>query len=289
MRYTFIKSFFDRYYSVLILFYVCITFLIGCSGAVRQSSDIHIRSEFRLMAHRGGVVDGGRNPENSIAALDEAIKRGYSGVEIDIRQSKDGKLFLYHNRSFESDYDSKGSGEEMTWEEIQSLRPLKATSVPPVTLEEYCKHAQGKLQELMIDIKVREPSLDFYKEVERILEETGFLKSSYFIGHGKYFLGKGCKITMLMRERDDFFEKYGDKTKDYYFLFAGVDEINGKIIRWCKDNEIKIIAHINLPFQKDFNLKQNISDAGKNVKWLIDCGVVDYQIDSDYDIFFREE
>ena len=265
-----------------------IALLIIASSQLNVFAQVHIKPEFRLMAHRGGVVDGGRNPENSIAALDEAIKRGYTGAEIDIRQSKDGKLFLYHNRTFESDYDSKGSGEEMTWEEIQSLRPLKDTSVPPVSLEDYCKHARGKLQELMIDIKVREPSLEFYREVERILEETGFLKSSYFIGHGGYFLGKGCKITMLMRERDDFFEKYGDKTKDYYFLFAGVDEINGKMIRWCKDNGVKIIAHINLPYQKDFDVVQNMSDAGKNVKWLIECGVVDYQIDSDYDIFFRE-
>lgn len=65
------------------------------------------------------------NPENSIAALDAAIARGYTGVEIDVHQSKDGVLYLYHNRNFSSDFHSDGIGAEMTWAEIQALRPKK--------------------------------------------------------------------------------------------------------------------------------------------------------------------
>lgn len=240
------------------------------------------------MAHRGGVVDSGKNPENSLAALDEAIRRGYTGAEIDVRQSKDGKLFLYHNASFERDYDSKGKGAEMTWAEIQQLRPLKEGVRPPVTMEEYCRHAQGKLQDLMIDIKVREPSPEFIAGIERILTETGFMGNSYFIGYGEYFLGKGgCKITMLMREKDAFFEKYGDKTKDVYFLFAGVDELNGRTIKWAQDNGIQIMACANLPFRGEPQ-PDNIPNAGRNIQWLAEWGIVDYQIDSNYDIFFRE-
>lgn len=265
---------------------------LGYTLSVARATDgkagernVCIRPGVQLIAHRGGVVDHERRMENSLAALDEAIRRGYSGVEIDVRQSKDGKLFLYHNQSFERDYDTRGKGAEMTWAEIQALHPVKEGTKPPVSMEEYCRHAEGKLKELMIDIKLDKPSLAFYQEVERILRETGFLTSSYFIGHGEYFRGKGPLITMLMREIDEFTRMYGEKTKEYYFLFAGVDEINGKTIKWAKDNGIRIMCCENLPWRG--MEEDNLPNAGRNINWLIAWGVVQYQIDSDYDVFFR--
>jgi len=252
-----------------------------------QNDDIRIQPQFRLIAHRGGVVDRGKNPENSIAALDEAISRGYTGTEIDVRQSKDGVLFLLHDRTFARYYDSNEDGANMTWEEIQSLHPLKEGIKPPVTMEAYCHHAKGKLKELMIDIKIDQPSLEFYQKLEAILQETGFLHASYFIGHGEYFRGKGPLITMLIREIDEFTKEYGEKTKDYYFLFAGVDEINGRTVKWAQDNGIYIMCCANLPFRGDVP-PDNILNAGRNIKWLTEWNVICYQIDSDYDIFFRQ-
>lgn len=279
-----------RRYCLILL--SCVLSLGNCLAAnpvttcKQKNNKSCIQPQFHLIAHRGGVVDGGKNLENSIAALDEAVKRGYTGTEIDVRQSKDGKLFLYHNASFARDYDSEGKGADMNWEEIQALRPLKKGMQPPVLMEEYCNYAEGKLKELMIDIKINEPTPEFYQEVERILKETGFLHSSYFIGHGEYFKGKGPLITMLISEKDDFLKKYGETTKDYYFLFAGVDEINGKTIKWAQDNGIKVMCCANLPFRGNVDF-DNLPNAGRNIRWLTEWNVVNYQIDSDYDIFFR--
>lgn len=277
------KRFFVIALSWLLLGGIQAADFVNMSG----EKEVRIHPKFHLIAHRGGVVEG-KNLENSIAALDEAIKRGYTGVEIDVRQSKDGKLFLYHNRTFERDYESQGRGADMTWKEIQELCPLKEGAKAPVSMEEYCKYAQGKIKELMIDIKIDKPSLSFYQELERILRETGFLNSSYFIGHGEYFRGKGPLITMLMREIDDFSKLYGEKTKDYFFLFAGVDEINGRTIKWAKDHHILIMCCENLPWKKEVE-PDNFPNAGRNIEWLINSGVVNYQIDSDYDIFFRDK
>ncbi|WP_297909418.1 glycerophosphodiester phosphodiesterase family protein [uncultured Parabacteroides sp.] len=257
--------------------------LLLFSVTASRASDID--RQYHLLAHRGGVTESGIHPENSLAALDAAIERGYSGVEIDVRQSKDGKLFLYHNRTFERDYDSKARAEDLTWAEIQRLRPLREDGKVPVSMEEYCNYCKGKLSELMIDIKVDKPSLAFYQEVERILTETGFLESSYFIGHGEYFLGK-AKITMLIREKDEFFKKYGDKTKDYYFLFAGIDEINSRLIQWCEKEGIQIMACVNRPYREPLT-PENIENAGKDLEWLKSWGVKYFQIDSDYDRPFR--
>ena len=268
------------------ILFILVCMLSACNSAT--DNEIRIQPQYNLIAHRGGVIDRGEFQENSIAALDEAIRRGYAGVEIDICQSKDGKVFLYHDRTFIRYFDSDATTSDLTWEEIQALRPLKEGIMPPVSMEEYCNHAKGKIKEIMLDIKIREPSLEFYQEVERILTETGFLHSSYSIGHGGYFRGKGTLITMLMREMDEFFQEHGDKTKDYYFLFAGVDEINGRTIKWAQDNGIKIMACANLPFRGEVP-PDNIPNAGKNIKWLNDWGVTTYQIDSDYDIFFRTD
>ncbi|WP_455627695.1 glycerophosphodiester phosphodiesterase [Parabacteroides chinchillae] len=254
---------------------------------ISEVNGSNIDRKYRLIAHRGGVTENGLYPENSIGALDEAIKRGYTGVEIDVRQSKDGKLFLYHNRTFEQDYDSKATGSELTWAEIQALRPLKRKTNTIVSMEDYCNHCKGKIEELMIDIKIDKPSLEFYQELERILSQTGYLKSSYFIGHGNYFKGKSY-ITMLIREKDEFFKADGEKTKDYYFLFAGIDELNSRIIQWCKKNNIKIMACVNRPYRVAMN-NDNLLDAKKDIEWLQKWGVVDYQIDTDYDLFFRED
>lgn len=270
----------------IVCFYLLL--ILTVFQCIRAEELIKINPDFKLIAHRGGVTDNGKYPENSIAALDEAVRRGYTGAEIDIRESKDGVLYLYHNKTFEKDYDSKASGDDLTWTEIQQLHPLRTGGKAPVSLKAYCSYAKGKLQDLMIDIKVREPSLQFYQNLEQILDETGFLNSSYFIGHGDYFRGKGPLITMLLKEKDDFFEKYGEMTKEYYFLFAGVDEINGRVIKWCKDNGIKVIACANLPFKGEPE-PDNFPNAARNIRWLTDWGVIDYQIDSVYDIFFRGE
>lgn len=248
-------------------------------------SEGKIVSSYHLIGHRGGVTENGVHPENSLAALDEAVERGYSGVEIDIQESKDGVLFLYHYDRLSREYDTEARCADLTWKEIRQLRPLREDGKAPVSVEAYCRYAQGKISDLMLDIKPDHPSQAFYRELERILGETGFLKNAYFIGHGDYFRGKG-KITMLIREREAFFEKYGDQTKDYYFLFAGIDEINSRLIRWCNEQGIQVMACVNRPWREPLSEK-NLEEAAKDLEWLKSWGVKYYQIDSDYDRPFR--
>ena len=242
---------------------------------------------YHLLGHRGGVTEEGKHPENSLAALDEAVERGYSGVEIDIRESKDGVLFLYHYATLERDYDTKARCADLTWAEIQKLRPLRPDGKAPVSVEEYCRYAQGKIKEIMLDIKLDNPSEAFYEKLENILRETGFLDHSYSIGHGEHFLGTGCKITMLVREREEFFKKYGERTKELYFLFAGIDELNSRLLRWCAEQGIQVMACVNRPWREPVT-PQNIEEATRDWEGLKSWGVPYYQIDSDYDRPFRE-
>lgn len=226
-----------------------------------------IAPHYHLLGHRGGVTEQAMHPENSLAALDEAVKRGYSGVEIDIRESKDGVPFLYHNSTFERDYDTKARCSDLTWEEIQQLQPLRKDGKAPVSFEHYCHYAQGKIQEIMLDIKLDHPSKTFYEKIENTLRETGFLEHSYSIGHGEHFLGTGCKITMLIREREEFFQKNGTRTHELYFLFAKIDELNSRLLRWCTEQGIQVIACVNRPWREPISEK-NKEEVNRDLEWL---------------------
>ncbi len=261
-------------YSYFILLIVLST---GCCP--KSSNDNgQAASKIEITGHRGGVTEG-IHPENSRAALDEALKRGYSRVEIDVRQSCDSVLFLCHDRTFKRYYGVDKSGEKMNWSEIQSLKSDTGTP-PPLSLEEYCRYCTGKVT-LMVDIKEDEPSQRFYRELERILSENNLLQSAYFIGHGDYFRGK-ARITMLASEVDEFYKTWGDKTAEYYFLFDLGNRINSRTIKWCQRKNIPVVIAIN---KFHYIEEDDIQGAGRDIRWLLECGVTEFQIDSQYDQF----
>jgi len=48
-----------------------------------------------VLAHRGVVTD--TIPENSLASLEETIRRGYTHIEVDVRPTKDGHAVVLHD------------------------------------------------------------------------------------------------------------------------------------------------------------------------------------------------
>lgn len=69
-----------------------------------------------IMAHRGS---SGEAPENTKVAIAKAIEQGAKVIEFDVRQTQDGVLVLFHDKTFERFTGSKGSVEDQTWEQIK--------------------------------------------------------------------------------------------------------------------------------------------------------------------------
>jgi len=65
-----------------------ITSLYGQSTALMKKLD---QKSLHVAAHRGAHL---KQPENSIAAIKEAIRLGASVVEVDVRATKDGVLVV---------------------------------------------------------------------------------------------------------------------------------------------------------------------------------------------------
>jgi glycerophosphoryl diester phosphodiesterase len=112
---------------------------------------LHPRNERVLVAaHRGAWTWA---PENSLAAIDEAIAHGADIVECDVRATRDGVLVLMHDGTVDRMTDRLGRLEDMSWSELRRAR-LKAraggadaplTSSRPPTLSEALECARGRI------------------------------------------------------------------------------------------------------------------------------------------------
>ena len=120
--------------------------------------------------HRGGPVPG--LPENSIEAMDNALKYGYGFMEVDVAQLKDDILILMHDDTLDRTTTRTGSFKTKTWPEIESLHLKdnngKVTTATIPTLRDTLLWARGKTI-LTLDIK-RGTN---FKKVAALVEETG--------------------------------------------------------------------------------------------------------------------
>ena len=72
-----------------------------------------------LAAHRGGPDRG--YPENALETLQHALNSGIPMMEIDVAESRDGVLFLMHDRSLTRTTTGSGAVADTDWAEIETL------------------------------------------------------------------------------------------------------------------------------------------------------------------------
>jgi glycerophosphoryl diester phosphodiesterase len=124
--------------------------------------------EVLVVAHRG---DWRNFPENSIEAIESAIKMGVDIVELDIQKTRDGKLILMHDATLDRTTTGKGKVEEWTLDSIKMLKlkngcAIKTKHEVP-TLEEALIHAKGKI---LINLDKADR---YFNEVYLLLVKTG--------------------------------------------------------------------------------------------------------------------
>lgn len=72
----------------------------------------------QVIAHRGYSA---RAPENTLAALDLAVRRGADGVEFDLHTASDGEPVLIHDATLDRTTNGTGPVEALTSEELGGL------------------------------------------------------------------------------------------------------------------------------------------------------------------------
>lgn len=124
-------------------------------------------NEVLVVAHRG---DWRNFPENSIAAIESAIKMGADIVELDVQRTKDGHLILMHDKTLDRTTTGKGYISEWTLDSIKSLKLLNGCAIKT-------KHDVPTLEEALIFAKDRiminlDKADRFFDEVYLLLEKT---------------------------------------------------------------------------------------------------------------------
>ncbi|OYX66949.1 MAG: hypothetical protein B7Y88_03735 [Sphingomonadales bacterium 32-64-17] len=101
-----------------------------------------------IASHRGGHLNA---PENSLAAVDEAVANGAYVLEIDVRVSRDGVPFIMHDSTVDRTTDGEGVAEDMTYAELRALR-LAGGDTPPPSLLEMLRHSCGRI---LVDLDMK--------------------------------------------------------------------------------------------------------------------------------------
>jgi hypothetical protein len=84
-----------------------------------------------VIAHRGDTKAG---LENTLPAIESAIRLGVDGVEVDLQLTRDGQVVLFHDDDLRRLAGQEGMIGDLTLVECRSLRLANGSGVP--TLEE---------------------------------------------------------------------------------------------------------------------------------------------------------
>ena len=86
------------------------SFLIVLCGC--DKIDLEKIRDLRIIAHRGGTT---QYPENSLAAIANAINLGVDAIEIDIRLCKDSTSVVCHDDNIDRVTNGSGKIKDMTY------------------------------------------------------------------------------------------------------------------------------------------------------------------------------
>lgn len=161
-----------------------LTFLLTAASARAQPRDAAaiLRSlrdpasrEVLVVAHRG---DWRTAPENSLLSLEAAIALGVDVVEIDLKRSKDGVLFLLHDLTLDRTTTGHGAPADYPWAELQRLT-LKNEHGGPTrqrlpSFEQFMRAAKGRV---LVNLDQGYPYL---QQLYEVLAQTGTVQQALF-------------------------------------------------------------------------------------------------------------
>ena len=244
----------------------------------------------KIIAHRGGVVDTHRS-ENSFAALEEAIARGYTHVEIDARITKDGHAVCFHNDTLLEEAGVVGTLSEMALCAItQTTLSRSGEKIP--TLEAYCAHCAGRIG-VMVDLKgCKDQYIDQYaEEIEGALLKHNLLKDALILINkipkdnqdkiARHFRGKArVSWRQTLEATVETAGQYPDFIENHYVFNHGAD-FTEETVKGYQRLGLEVIASINTHHYTTSTCQQQ---GGKHAKQMLQFGVNGLQIDSCYDV-----
>ncbi|MFE1792154.1 glycerophosphodiester phosphodiesterase [Streptomyces sp. NPDC059525] len=142
-----------------------------------------------VYAHRGASAYA---PENTLEAIDLAMRLGFDWVENDVQRTKDGELVVIHDDTLARTTDAEQvfpdrkpwRVKDFTAAEIARLDAgswfsPRFTGARVPTLREYMERVQDNRQRLLLEIKKPELYPGIEEQTLKVLEETGWLDAGH--------------------------------------------------------------------------------------------------------------
>jgi glycerophosphoryl diester phosphodiesterase len=172
----------------------------------------------KVIAHRGAWKHTGAT-ENSIGALEHAIKLGCYGSEFDVHMSADSVLYVLHDHSIKGTHIEKTTSEELSKIKLENGEPLP-------TLESYLKAgSKQKKTRLILEIKTssmgKERSLALATKCVEMVKKLKVEKITDYIA----FDFDVCKKVKELAPKAHVEYLNGDKTPEE-IAAAGLDGID---------------------------------------------------------------
>lgn len=253
-------------------------FALVCCTAAAFSATEERSDGLLLIAHRGVVTD--TISENSLSALEECIRRGYTHMEVDIRVTKDGHAVCLHDSSLKRTTGIDKRIHEVTLGELREL--ADENTVP--SLRAFCKQAAGRI-ELMPDVKDCPPDLaeQFGKSIAAALNEFNLMENALFIGRHNYVSREAGKRRISTREPPAQLKAIAATNPDLadeFFIFGHAKDFNAENVKEYQSLGLIVVVSINLfHYPQGDAAQQGLDD----VLHMLELGVDGLQIDSDYD------
>lgn len=242
-------------------------------------AEVTLPEDFILVAHRGVVTED--ITENSLPALEETIRRGYTHIEVDIRCTKDGHAIAFHDNDLNRIAGVDKKVPELT---LAELRKSVSEETAP-TFAKFCEVAAGRIK-LMPDVKGAPPELKeaYTKSIDDAMTKHDLHDGALFIGRPditRKFLDKGGKLAWRRTlEHTTDSSHFDEDTPKHYFIFNHAEDFDQETVDGFQELGFEVIVSINtFHYPTDDPIEQGLAD----VQRMVSYGVDGLQIDSVYD------
>jgi glycerophosphoryl diester phosphodiesterase len=161
--------------GLLALVLLCVAIIAAAPVETPWVSHVAVPAHaIAITAHRAGSA---RAPENTLAALRNAIGEGADAVEVDVQETADGEVILLHDTDLRRVAGLARSIWDLPYTELQGLDvgswfspAFKAERIP--TLRAFAAASRGRIR-LNVELKNNKHGEDLAARVVNVLHDTG--------------------------------------------------------------------------------------------------------------------
>ena len=204
-----------RYIVILLIFISIIGGTIVTYQVITGEINLKIENvrKMEITAHRGASI---KYPENTMAAFKGAKKLGADWIELDVQQTKDGKIVVIHDNNLSRIAGVNRDVIDLTYDEIKEIdvgsffnEKYKNERIP--LLSKVIKYAKKNNIKLNIELKPTGKEINFEKGVIDIIN--------------KYNFKDKCVVTSQTYKVLENIKKYDKSIKTVYVMSIAIGNI----------------------------------------------------------------